>query len=149
MTLQKKISMETMTEILLHHGFNLTGRGEENQIDAESVKHYASELGYDSVVSEDGTISFVKRASFSANDLKALQWVQYHHGRVDFRNGHIRFNDNGTFDQNMACPFHEYVIVHVGFEERTAKTIEEATISLQKRYFGTRWSDKLQEDLYA
>lgn len=149
MTTNSNISMEAMTELLLHHGFSLQARSDEYQIDPESVKHYASEFGYHSVTGEDGTISFLKRASLTANDLKALSWVQHHHGSVKFCVGYIHFNEDGSIDHHMACPLQDYVIVRVGFEERTAKTIEEATISLQKRYFGTKWSEELQADLYA
>ncbi|WPS85623.1 hypothetical protein SMD22_00760 (plasmid) [Brevibacillus halotolerans] len=86
---------------------------------------------------------------FKNLDVQALMWIQEHHGSVQFHNGYIRFNENESIEQNMDCPFQEYVVVRIGIEKRAAKTITDATLSLQKWYFGTKWSEQLKSDLYS
>nr|WP_156736391.1 hypothetical protein [Mycobacterium sp. E3298] len=83
---------------------------------------------------------------FNMSDIRALEWIKEHRGEIEFRNGYIRFNDDGTIDTDMSCEFQDYVSVKVGFESKVAKTIYAATKELQKWYYGSKWDGELIEE---
>lgn len=148
LVLKPSMSLQEMYNALYQQGYDVYDFDNHEVKDIPRIIKYATEeYGYNQEWI-NGEMVF-KKPSLSPNDLKALAWVQEHQGQVRFRKGHIRFNDDGSIDQNMACPNQTYVEVRVGFKEREAKTIEDATLQLQAWYYGTQWTEELKADLYA
>jgi hypothetical protein len=142
LVLRPTMTKEEMFQLLLQRGYV----GEDDKDHLERITKSARELHYRRVDIE-GDIQFVKPV-FSPTDIKALMWIQEHNGSVLFQQGYIRFNEDGSINEHMVCPFQDYVIVEIGFKKITAKTITEATLRLQEGYFGTKWSKELQAELY-
>jgi hypothetical protein len=139
------MTMEEMTELLHQRGSYVYYQDATDIVNLEHVVQLAREIGYVQNLDLNG----FSKPILTVNDIKALAWLQEHSGEVRFCSGYISFKDEGI-EQHMACPFQHYVIVKIGIADTQAgKTIEDATLQLQKRYYGLQWSEQLKADLYA
>lgn len=86
---------------------------------------------------------------FSKNDIKALEWIREHHGTVRFEVGYITFREDDTIESYKGLEVQPYVVISVGFEDRSGKTIEAATLQLQEYYYGSKWNEELKEKMYT